>query len=144
MSCLTNKLKFHMIFTCKNFMLSNLTRKNFFCFRKWYGGWGKACQWNLINFSQFANALIKKEKKHLRSSQWETKKRGKLDFAFVLYFLNMIINLFFVSQAHSQPNFCFLIPPEMMMPEISKGEVGTANSYKWRIATFISKVILID
>ena len=109
MSCLTNKLKFHMIFTCKNFMLSNLTRKNFFCFRKWYGGWGKACQWNLINFSQFANALIRKEKKRLRSSQWETKKREKLDFAFVLYFLNMIINHFFVSQAHSQPNFCFLI-----------------------------------
>ena len=109
MSCLTNKLKFHMIFTCKNFMLSNLTRKNFFCLRKWYGGWGKACQWNLINFSQFANALIRKEKKRLRSSQWETKKREKLDFAFVLYFLNMIINHFFVSQAHSQPNFCFLI-----------------------------------
>ena len=109
MSCLTNKLKFHMIFTCKNFMLSNLTRKNFFCLRKWYGGWGKACQWNLINFSQFANALIRKEKKHLHSSQWETKKREKLDFAFVLYFLNMIINHFFVSQAHSQSNFCFLI-----------------------------------
>ena len=109
MSCLTNKLKFHMIFTCKNFMLSNLTRKNFFCLRKWYGGWGKACQWNLINFSQFANALIRKEKKRLRSSQWEMKKREKLDFAFVLYFLNMIINHFFVSQAHSQPNFCFLI-----------------------------------
>ena len=26
----------------------------------------KACQWNLINFSKFANALIRKEKKHLR------------------------------------------------------------------------------
>ena len=29
----------------------------------------KACQLNLINFSKFANALIRKEKKHLCSSQ---------------------------------------------------------------------------
>ena len=29
----------------------------------------KACQWNLINFSKFTNTLIRKEKKHLCSSQ---------------------------------------------------------------------------
>ena len=40
----------------------------------------KACQWNLINFSKFANALIRKEKKHLCSSQWEKKNWEKLDF----------------------------------------------------------------
>ena len=40
----------------------------------------KACQWNLINFSKFANALIRKEKKHLCSSQWEKKNLEKLDF----------------------------------------------------------------
>ena len=40
----------------------------------------KACQWNLINFSKFANALIKKEKQHLCNSQWEKKNSEKLDF----------------------------------------------------------------
>ena len=40
----------------------------------------KTCRWNLINFSKFANALIRKEKKHLCSSQWEKKNWEKLDF----------------------------------------------------------------
>ena len=40
----------------------------------------KACQWNLINFSKFPNALIRKEKNHLCSSQWEKKIWEKLDF----------------------------------------------------------------
>ena len=31
----------------------------------------KASQWNLINFSKFLKALIRKEIKHLSSSQWE-------------------------------------------------------------------------
>ena len=39
----------------------------------------KACQWNLVNFSKFTNALTKKEKKHLYSRQWEKKNWGKLD-----------------------------------------------------------------
>ena len=38
----------------------------------------KACQWNPINFSKFANALIRKEKKHLCSRQWEKKNREKV------------------------------------------------------------------
>ena len=33
----------------------------------------KVCQWDLINFSKFANALIRKEKKCFCSSQWEKK-----------------------------------------------------------------------
>ena len=33
----------------------------------------KVCQWNLINFSKFENALIRKKKKHLRSSHWQKK-----------------------------------------------------------------------
>ena len=41
----------------------------------------KACQWNLINFSKFVYALIKKEKKHWCSCQWEKKNLEKLDFA---------------------------------------------------------------
>ena len=65
----------------------------------------KVCQWNIINFSKFTNALIRKEKKHLRSGQWEKKNWGNWTL-----FYNMIINhFFFISQAHSQPKFCFLI-----------------------------------
>ena len=41
----------------------------------------KACQWNLVNFSKFTNALTKKEKKHLHSRQWEKKNWGKLGLA---------------------------------------------------------------
>ena len=39
----------------------------------------KACQWNVMNFSKFANAFIRKEKKRLCSSQWEKKNWEKLD-----------------------------------------------------------------
>ena len=46
----------------------------------------KACQWNLINFSKFANALIRKEKKHLCSIQWEKKHWEKLDFFLKLFY----------------------------------------------------------
>ena len=70
----------------------------------------KACQWNLINFSQFSNALIRKEKKNLCSSQWEKKLRKTKSLFLTGCFMksfNMITNPFFVSQAHSQPNFCF-------------------------------------
>ena len=73
----------------------------------------KACQWNLINFSKFANALIKKEKKHWCSRQWEKKNWEKLDFFITGCFIksfNIMINQFCsVLQAHSQPNFYFLI-----------------------------------
>ena len=31
----TNKLKSHMLFTCKTFMLFDFTRKKMFCSRKW-------------------------------------------------------------------------------------------------------------
>ena len=60
----------------------------------------KACQWNLINFSTFANALIRKEKKNLRSSQLKKylRKIGpKTCFTtgFFLKSINMIINHFF-------------------------------------------------
>ena len=72
----------------------------------------KACPWNLINFAKFASALIRKKKKPLRSSQWEKKNWVKLDFCFItgcfIKAFNMIMNTF-ISQAHSQPNFCFLI-----------------------------------
>ena len=40
----------------------------------------KACQWSLINFSKFTDALIRKEKKLSYSSQREKKKWEKLEF----------------------------------------------------------------
>ena len=46
----------------------------------------KVCQWNLINFSKFARALIRKEKKHLCSIQWERKYWEKLDFFLKLFY----------------------------------------------------------
>ena len=39
MSCSTNKVKSHMLFTCKNFMFSNFTREKKICFRKWWWSW---------------------------------------------------------------------------------------------------------
>ena len=72
----------------------------------------KSCQWNFINFSKFVNVLIRKEIKHLRSSQWEKKNWEKLDCYITGCFIksfNMAINHFFVLQAHLLPNFCFLI-----------------------------------
>ena len=35
--------------------------------------------------SKFANALIRKEKKHLRSNQWEKKNWEKLDFVLQVF-----------------------------------------------------------
>ena len=40
----------------------------------------KAWRWNRINFLKFANALIRKDKKHSCSSQWEKKNWEKFDF----------------------------------------------------------------
>ena len=42
----------------------------------------KACWWNLINFSKFTKAFIRKEKKHSCSSQWEKKNWEKLETLF--------------------------------------------------------------
>ena len=69
-----------------------------------------ASQWNLINFSKFTNTLMRKEKRHLCSSQWE-KKNWELGLCFIVgcftKSFNMIINHLF--QAYSKPNFCFFI-----------------------------------
>ena len=69
----------------------------------------KACQWNLINFSKFANALIRKEKKHFCSSQWEKKNWEKLDCFTIGCFIksfNMTINFLFCKHIWS-PIFAF-------------------------------------
>ena len=63
----------------------------------------KVCQWNIINFSKFANALIRKEKKHLRSGQWEKKNWGNWTL-----FYNIIINHFFLfHKLIRSPSFAF-------------------------------------
>ena len=93
----------------------------------------KACQWNLINFSKFANALIRKEKKRLCSSQWEKKlrKTGAKTCFITSYFMKsfkMIIKRgFFVSQAHSQPNFSFCLISGWRK-KYREGKLGMANS----------------
>ena len=87
----------------------------------------KACQWNLINSSKFANDLIKKEKKYLCRNQWEKEKMRKvgLYLCFIKSF-NMIINLFFCF-ASSFAAQIFLFDCKMTQ-EISEGDVGNG---KW-------------
>ena len=101
----------------------------------------KVCQWNLINFSKFENALIRKKKKHLRSSHWEKKYWEKLDFLLkkcgLIKTFNMIINHFLISQAYSQPKFCFLISGRRK--KYQKGKLGTANSWGWQITYLFQK-----
>ena len=65
----------------------------------------KACEWNLINFLKFVNALITKEK-----MRKEKLRKVGLSFTIGCFIksFNMIINHFFDFQAHSQPNFCLL------------------------------------
>ena len=40
----------------------------------------KACQWNLVNFSKFANALIRKEKNNYAAVNEKAKAAEQLDF----------------------------------------------------------------
>ena len=68
----------------------------------------------MTNFSKLSNALIKKEKKYSCSCQWGKKKQlswilleiWKFGFCFIT---GCFIKPFFISQAHSQRNFYFLI-----------------------------------
>ena len=73
----------------------------------------KACQWNLIYFSKFANASIRKEKKKLMKQSMRKKKLREVGLCFItgcfIKSFNRMINRFFVSQPYSQPNFCYLI-----------------------------------
>ena len=90
----------------------------------------KACQWNLINCSKFANTLTRKEKKTIMEQSMRKEKPRKV----VLYFItgcviksfNMIINHSFVSQVHSQPNFCSWVSG--WGKKYQKWEEGKANS----------------
>ena len=73
----------------------------------------KACQWNLINFSKIANALIRKEKTLMQQSMKKEKLR-KVGLCFITgCFISPLIwkifNHLSVLEAHLQPNFCFLI-----------------------------------
>ena len=82
-------------------------------------------RWNLINFSKFASALIRKEKKHLRSSQWE-KKTEK----FWTFFYNRLF--YKVLWYDNESFFCFassftaqfLLFDIRMTQKISKREEG--------------------
>ena len=79
----------------------------------------KVCQWNIINFSKFAYALIRKEKKHLCSGQWE-KNWGNWTL-----FYNMIINHFFYfTNSFAAQVLLFDI---RMAEDTSKGEAGNGK-----------------
>ena len=89
----------------------------------------KACLWNLINFSKFWNALIRKEKKTLMQQSMGKEKLRKVGLCFItgcfIKLFNMII-IFFILQAHSQSNFSFLISG--WCKKYQKGKLEKANS----------------
>ena len=64
-------------------------------------------------FLKICNALIRKEKKTLTQESMRKEKLRIVGLCFItgcsIKSFNMIINHFFVSQAHSQSSFCFLI-----------------------------------
>ena len=73
----------------------------------------KVCQWSLINFSKFANALTRKEKTLMQQSM-RKKKLRKVGFCFITGcfispLMRRLFNHLFVLEPHSQPNFYFLI-----------------------------------
>ena len=78
----------------------------------------KAGRWNLINFSKFANALIRKQKKTLMLQSIRKEKLRKLGLCLItgcfIKPFNMMINHFLILQAHSPPNFCFLFDIRMV------------------------------
>ena len=93
----------------------------------------EAYLWNLFNFPKFTNALMRKEKKRLYSSQWEKKNREKLYFVLKLIVLQNPLKrslicccFFFISHAHMQRNFCFL--KSGWGKKHQKGKLGTTNS----------------
>ena len=57
----------------------------------------KACQWNLIKFSKFTNALISKEKKRLMEQSMRKEKRRNIEVCFItvcfIESFNMIIKV---------------------------------------------------
>ena len=73
----------------------------------------KACQWNLINFSEFENTVIRKEKKTLMQQSMTKEKLRKAGLCFItgcfIKSFNMIIGHFLISRAHPWHKFCFLI-----------------------------------
>ena len=73
----------------------------------------KACQWNLINFSEFENTVIRKEKKTLMQQSMTKEKLRKAGLCFItgcfIKPFNMIIGHFLISRAHPWHKFCFLI-----------------------------------
>ena len=95
-----------------------------------------ACQLNLINFSKFGNALIRKEKKTLMQQSIRKEKLRKVGLyfitaCFIKTFNRIIIHFFcFASSFAAQ----FLLLEIRMTQEISKGEEG--NDKYLRMANY--------
>ena len=92
-------------------------------------------------FFKIRKRFDKEKEKHLRSSHWEKKYWEKLDFLLkkcgLIKTFNMIINHFLISQAYSQPKFCFLISGRRK--KYQKGKFGTANSWGRQITYLFQK-----
>ena len=96
-------------------------------------------------FFKIGKRIDKEREKTLMQKSMRKEKLRNVKLCFItgcfIKSFNMIINHFFISQAHSQPNFCFLISG--WRKKYQKGKLGTANSQEWQITIFISKIISI-
>ena len=102
----------------------------------------KACQWNRINFSKFTNALTRKEKKDLCSSQREKKLRKVGPYfitgCFIKSFDMIIYDLLFLKLIRS-PTFAFWYQDDTRNIKRRSREQQMAS----KITIFISKIISI-
>ena len=89
----------------------------------------KACRWKVVMFWKFAHPLKKREKTLIQQSVRRDELR-KVGLCFItgcfIKAIKMIINHFYILQAHTQRNLCFLISE--WRKKYRKRELGVANS----------------
>ena len=102
-------------------------------------------QWNLINFLNFANAFITKDKKTCMQQSLRIEKVGKVGLSFITgCFINsikMMINHCFVNRTFCSKGIYFF--GKLLRKKYQKGELGTTNCWKRQITIFISKIISV-
>ena len=131
--CRSPDFRFQMVLkTKKTLETVSFWRKTFFNFFFPYLYLMKTCRWNLINFSKFTNAFIKKKNIQLTLIQQSMKKENweKLDFALEqnIFYSHLKYQSFFFNRS-----FCsrfFILQPffdTWWHKKYQKGELGTAN-----------------
>ena len=83
----------------------------------------KACRWNLINFSNFTDALIRKEKSTHTAVSEKRKTEKKNGICFIAGCFKIMIFFFFARSFAGQFSL-FVI---RMTQEISKWEIGNGK-----------------